>query len=962
MDTQTPTDVRGYCDLLTAASVEGWAYDPAVPNQPLVMQVLIDGRRICSVTCDLARDDVVAAGYSSCKVGFYVAIPPTLQKDRDHVLEFRSLDGSPISLQDRFGPKRSWTLPKANTDPAPAKPRDIIVGNLDSVDEHEVRGWAYAKSAANVPVALDVFIDDEFQSLVTCDVDRADVGQAGHPNSKVGFVTRVPSQYFDGHPHILSIRSQKHESWRFETSQGDRGAQQRFCFSGQITDGHVDGLRDGAVRGWVFRHDIRTDTKSGGLQVLVTMQGHPVAQITAHGSRWDVAEAHDCDPNCGFAFYPPAQLVAGRTVEFDFRVIPGGHVLGGSPIRVNFPSLETVAAIRDMQEVTDKIFAELWLLRARLRRMAPTETYTVEHYDPWARQYQKALAAAPDRLDGLLPADGSPPPLISIVCPVFRPRLPDFIAAVQSVRAQSYTHWELIIVDDASKSLELTACIAAFREQDKRIKAVTQKKNSGISGATNAALARAKGRYVAFLDHDDLLATRAIEFMLAAALRTGAQMLYSDEDKIDDQDQFSEVNFKPDWNYRLMLAVNYVCHLLFVDRSLLQEAGPFRTACDGAQDHDIVLRLSELVRHDRIVHVPEVLYHWRKTPASTAASRKSKTYTVAAGMHAIQDHLDRKRLTGRAHSPRGITCFEIDWQIAREPAITIIIPYRDHIDMTRACLKALWANTDYANYRIVLVDNWSTSEVAFAFAAEMQQRDGVSVMRIEEPFNFSRLNNLAVAASRGDLVLFMNNDVFVSNPKWLRAMVGEMLADPRVGIVGNKLLYPSGRVQHGGVILGVGGVADHAHKGLPADDPGYVARAISAQDMSAVTAACMLCRRTAFEAVGGFDEQDLQVAFNDVDLCLKVGKAGYRVIWTPSSVAEHRESLSRGDDMRPEHQARFFSENEIMVRRWQEVLSADRFYHRAFSRLSGMFSDLATPSVAECSADSLVRDDPVEPQ
>ena len=761
----------------------------------------------------------------------------------------------------------------------------------------------------------------------------------------VGFTALVPTQYFDGNSHVLEIGTQRDDLRRFETNQGNGRARQVFNIPAHVIVGQVDGLRNGAVGGWVFRRDRGTDAKSGSLQVLVTMQGQPVAQITARGSRADVAAAHGCDPNCGFAFYPPAQLVAGRTVEFDFRVIPGGHALTGSPVRVNFPSLETVAAIRDLQEATDKIFADLWLLRDRLRRMAPSEIYTVDYYDPWARQYQMALATAPDRLDGLLSPYASPP-LVSIVCPAHKPRLSDFVAAVESVRAQTYPNWELIIVDDASRSADLTKSIVAFRDQDKRIKAVTLKTNRGISGATNAGLARAKGRYVAFLDHDDLLAGRAIEFMLAAALRTGAQMLYSDEDKIDDDGIFSEVNFKPDWNYRYLLALNYVCHLLMVERAELDKIGPFRSACDGAQDHDIIIRLSEVIPHDRIVHVPEVLYHWRKSPASTAASGASKTYAVAAGTRAVQDHLDRKGIAGRVHSPRGITCFEIDWTIAREPPITVIIPYREHVGMTRACLEALWANIDYANYQTVLVDNWSTSDEAFSFAAEMRNRRGVAVLRVEEAFNYSRLNNLAVESSGGELLLFMNNDVFVSDPAWLGAMVGEMLADPSVGIVGNKLLYPSGRVQHGGVILGVGGVADHAHKGLTADDPGYVARAICAQELSAVTAACMLCRRSAFEAVGGFDEMDLQVAFNDVDLCLKVGKAGYRVIWTPRSVAEHRESLSRGNDMQADRRARFLHENETMIRRWKGVLSEDRFYHHAFLRQSGTFSDLTAPSLA----------------
>jgi GT2 family glycosyltransferase len=946
----TTGDVIGYCDAVNMTSIEGWAYDQAAPDVPLVMEVLIDGNCIGSVRCDLIREDVSGTGYSKQqRVGFYVAVPADLQDDVDHVIRFRHSDGRPIALRDPPSDevRQSWVLPKLVRLPRRSSKVSVILGCLDAADEAGAHGWAYDRVRPDVPVVLDIFIDNVFLSSVLCDIERVDLVAAGHLTSKAGFRAEIPARYFDGRRHDLEVRSQQADPRRFETNQGEGGARETFEFPAHVIVSQVEGLRNGAVHGWVFRHDRSIDTKSGGLQVLVTMQGHPIAQITASGFRGDVASAHGCDANCGFAFYPPKQLITGRTVELTFRVIPGSHVLSGCPVRVNFPSFEMAAAIQDLQETTEKIFADLWLLRDRLRRMVPRETYTVEYYDPWARQYQKALTAAPDQLEGLLPTDGSLLPLVSIVCPAYKPRLTDFVAAVESVRAQTYTNWELIIVDDASGSTELTACITAFARRDKRIKALSLKRNRGISGATNAAIARARGRYVALFDHDDLLTARALEFMLAAALRTGAQLLYSDEDKIDDDGVFSEPNFKPDWNHRLLLALNYVCHLLLVERAQLVRVGPFRSECDGAQDHDIILRLSEVIPHDKIVHVPEVLYHWRKTPASTAASGKSKTYTVAAGIRAIQDHLDRQRLAGRVHSPRDTTCFEVDWEIADKPSITIIIPYREHVDMTRACLEALWANTDYPNYQVVLVDNWSTSDEALAFAAEMKGRDGVSMLRIEEPFNYSRLNNLAVAASRGDLLLFMNNDVFVSDPAWLSAMVGEMLADPLVGIVGNKLLYPNGRVQHGGVILGVGGVADHAHKGLAANDPGFVSRAICAQEMSAVTAACMLCRRSVFDAVDGFDEEDLKIAFNDVDLCLKVGKAGYRVIWTPRSVAEHRESLSRGDDMRPDQQARFFQENEIMTMRWQRALSEDKFYHRAFSRLSGVFTDLGIPSTAD---------------
>jgi GT2 family glycosyltransferase len=933
----------GYCDRVSPTSVEGWAYDPAMPDTPLVMEVFIDGSHIFSVECNRARYD--ANGNPSKSVGFQVMVPAMFRDGASHEIEFRTRDGSPIALRGATGVQECWTLPAAGIPQQPSAGSSVIFGNLDPIQEHGAFGWAYDRDKPDHPVTLDFLVDGVFLASITCDGERPDVAAAGHPTSRLGFKVEVPSRYFDDLQHVMEVRTRPDDTRSFHTPQGHGGGWQTFRFPARNVIGQVDGLRDGAVRGWVYFHDRKTNTKSGGLKVLVTMQGQPVGQVTANGFRGDVANAFGCDPNCGFTFSPPSEIVAGRTIDLSFKVIPGNHALAGSPVSVSFPSMETLATIRELYDATEKIFTETWLLRDRLRRLKTKETYPLGNYDSWAREYQKLLAAAPNQLHGLL-AEHDAGPLVSIICPAYKPRIKDFMAAVESVLAQSYRNWELIIADDASGSPELTACIQAFAKRDTRIKAVHLRENQGISGATNAAMAVAKGSYVALFDHDDLLASRAIEFMLAAALRTGALMLYSDEDKIDDSGSFSDGHFKPDWNYRLLLSINYICHLLLVERSQFDKVGVFRKECDGSQDHDMVLRLSEVIPHDKIVHVPEVLYHWRKTPASTAASGKSKSYTVAAGIRAIQDHLDRLGLPGSAKSPRDITCFEIEWQIAKEPEVTILIPYRDHIGMTRTCLEAIWANTDYENYKIILIDNWSTSNEAFLFADEMNAREGVRILRIEEPFNYSRLNNLAAEKTNSDFLLFLNNDVVVSNPKWLRALVGEMLADPRVGIVGSKLYYPGGLIQHGGVIIGAGGVADHAHKGLTMDEPGYFARSISAQDLSAVTAACLLCRRKAFDEVGGFDEKELQVAFNDVDLCLKVGAAGYRIIWTPGSEAEHRESISRGDDMRPDHQARFFHEHHVMMTRWKGSIAADGFYHRVFSRNSAPFTNLDPPSLA----------------
>ena len=931
--------IDGFCDYFGATCIEGWAYDISTPGDPLVMELCIDGVSVDQVRCDLLREDVIAAGLSVDRVGFCVALPSFVLDGSQHVIEFHNLDGSVISLKTAEGTRQSWVFPQAAGYPEISDEVPIVVGSLDEIQDSGVHGWAYDPDEPDVPVVLHVLVDGLFVESILCNLERPDVMSAGHLTSSVGFNFKIPHQYLDGCSHILEICPPTDRLKRLRFAAYEGPVMKEFKFPRFVAVGQVDGLRNGAVRGWAFVFDRVANAKMGGQQILVSIQGHPVAQIVAREFRADVASAHASDPNCGFSFFPPSKMVAGRTVEFQFKIIPGGHLLAGSPALINFPSMETVEIIQNITAEVDQLFTKMWLLRDRLRKLSPNETYTIENYNIWAQQYQKYLAAAPGQLDKLLPVD-APAPLVSVICPIYKPRIHDFLAAVESVRGQTYPYWELILVDDASGSAELTKNISEFSKADSRIKSITLKKNSGISGATNVAIDHAKGDYIALFDHDDLLVSRALEFMLAAALKTGAGMLYSDEDKIDDDGIFSEPNFKPDWNYRLLLAQNYVCHLLLVRRDYFEKVGPFRKECDGAQDHDIIIRLSEVIPHDQIAHVPEVLYHWRKTPMSTAASGKSKTYTVNAGIRAIQDHLDRKKISGKVHSPREITCFEIEWKLNREPKITIIIPYREHVSMTLECLNSIFECTKYNNYDIILVDNWSTSDEALEFAEIMKSRAGITVLRVEEPFNYSRLNNIAVEKSSGELLLFMNNDVFVSDPNWLRAMVGELEADDRVGIVGAKLFYPTGLVQHGGVILGVGGVADHAHKGLTMDDPGYVARAICAQELSAVTAACLLCRRAAFEEVGGFDEHDLMVAFNDVDLCLKVGKAGYRIIWTPNAIAEHRESLSRGDDMRPDQQSRFFHENEIMMTRWKQEISQDRFYHRFFSKKSGIFNDV----------------------
>ncbi len=937
----------GYIDKIDPGAIIGWLRPTDAIPAGSIIQVRIDDGPASLIDASLYRQDVEQAGFAEANVGFHFPIPPSFHDGLEHSVSFHSLSGEALALMNPSTQLISHiiTLPPHGTEATPepevpAEPRyEAIHVVLDGITEDGVSGWAYSETDPLTPLSLDLNIDGLFCGSTLCSQRRDDVLQAGYPTAIVGFAHPIPAMFFDGQPHYVSFGSRPGSYVMLANADIYGPLGPRFTFAPTRIVGQVDGLHGGAVRGWVFTHHLTTDTRIGGLQVLVTWQGQPVAQITASQFRADVGEAFKADPNCGFAFVAPAELAARGRAELRFTVIPGGLELTGSPYIAEFPSREAYRRVMQLTTLADQLFTQMWALRAEIKALMPAEQHSLENYDGWARLYYAELAARPMLA---LPRT----PLVSIICPAYRPRMSDFDAAIASVRGQTYANWELIIVDDASQSAELDASIAAHVASDRRIRSHRCEVNGGISIATNTGLDLVQGEYVAFFDHDDLLQPRALEFMIEAALRTGARLLYCDEDKIDDTGTYSEPNLKPDWNFRYLLAINYICHLVVAERSLIEQVGLLRRECDGAQDHDFLIRLGEITPARQIHHVPEILYHWRKTPQSTASSGAVKPYTVAAGIRAISDHLARRGIDAEVSSPLRITQFAITWKLHREPKVSILIPYREQIGMTTLCLDALRGLTTYANYEIVLMDNWSTSDEALAFAIDQAAIPNTRVMRIEEKFNYSRINNLAAATCDGEFLLFLNNDVVVSDPTWLTQLVGEAMASSDIGIVGCKLHYPNGLIQHGGVVLGVGGVADHAHRGLTVNTPGYVARACMPQDMSAVTAACLLCRREAFEGVGGFDEIQLQVAFNDVDLCLKIGRAGYRVIYAAGIIAEHRESLSRGSDLKPEHQARFFHENKVMETRWGDLLAHDPHYSRHFSRRGGVFADLRMIDVA----------------
>ncbi|WP_419727776.1 glycosyltransferase family 2 protein [Lichenicola sp.] len=827
------------------------------------------------------------------------------------------------------------------------------MGYVDAFVGGVAKGWAVNTRAPTEPTRLHVLIDRQEVGVVVCDQLREDVQQAlGHPTGRLGFNFTLPDSYVDGNPHTLSFRfgdraivpqldpansAVLHEEYEFTLHR-------LYEFQS-----FLDGMKQGALRGWVQRVDPRSQLRAGGCHILVTANGMRVAQVKADRYRGDVAAALGGDPNCGFEIILPNSFRKGGQQTFRFIVTPDDIELAGSPLTTTMVDDQLEARLLDIQSKVERLHGEITRLRADISDVVPKPTYNLGDYDRWARRYYDRLRArvSSDRAHDAAAGNRVATPLVSILCPTYKPMMSDFTAAVDSVLAQTYGNWELIIVDDGAKSPEIAARIRKYCEQDPRIRAITLKKNLGISGATNAGLAEVRGDYVAFFDHDDLLVDVAIELMVNAALRTGARMLYSDEDKIDQAGYFLEPNLKPDYNYRYLLGCNYICHLLFVEAKTLAAVGELRATYDGAQDHDLILRLVEQIPATEVHHVPEVLYHWRKTPNSTAVNIGNKGYAIDAGVQAVSDHLERRGIPAKVSSIRGLTLYGIEWLQKLQPSVSIIIPFKDQVDTTQACLDALLEHTDYKAFDIVLVNNWSVTREAADFCKRVSKLKRVRVLTVEEDFNYSRLNNLATQDNKADFFFFMNNDVFVNDPDWLKTVVGEALSSADIAVVGGKFLYPNDTIQHAGVVVGPAGVAAHVHRGAPLTDYGYIGRALLSHEVSAVTAAGMLIRADVFRQVGGFDEEHLKVAYNDVDLCLKVCDAGYRIVWCAEFVAYHHESLSRGSDDRPEHEARFYAETQTMQERWGENARyrRDPFYSKHFTVDRQPFFDLVDPAV-----------------
>ncbi|MCQ8240696.1 glycosyltransferase family 2 protein [Rhizosaccharibacter radicis] len=835
---------------------------------------------------------------------------------------------------------------------APVTASTRFNGYFDRYESGRASGWATDLAAPDQGVTLTALVDGREVASVPCDGPRPDVQAAlSLPSPLVAFAFDLPDEFLDGKPRKISFRLPDGSVLPHMGAEGLASLQPHLEIADQppvAVQGNVDGLVHNALRGWVLRKVGRSGTAHARCDVLITCENVKIAQLRADRFRRDVGNVLGCDPNCGFEFQIPHAFQKSYPQKFRVFLLPEMLELDNSPFETatvsNFLEGKLVSISNDMS----RLYSDIERLRREITALLPSQGYNINDYDRWARRYYENLRArvAAERRQLRERGELPPEPFVTVMVPTYKPLLSDFVAAIDSVIAQTYENWELVIVDDGSKSREVSDKIDEYCARDKRIRCIRSKRNVGIARATNVAMEAAKGEWTVFFDHDDLLVDVALEVMIRRAQQTGAKLLYSDEDKIDQAGYFLEPNFKPDWNYRYVLGCNYVCHLTVIETATMRKVGLLKKEYDGAQDHDFILRCSEILAPSEILHVAEMLYHWRITPNSTAADVSKKGYAVDAGVRAVADHLKRKGQVAEVQSINGLTIYGVRWIPQSTPRVSIIIPFRDQIETTRECVASLLENTRYENYEIVLVDNWSTSDEAKSFVADIADMDNIRVLRVVEEFNYSRLNNLATAGNEAEFFVFMNNDVFVTDEDWLERILGEALSDEKIGIVGGKFLYPNKTVQHAGVVVGTHGVAAHIHLGIPDDDYGYIGRARLSQDLTCVTAACMLIRASVFRQVGGFDEEHLKVAYNDVDLCLKVFDNGYRIVWCADFVADHHESLSRGSDMRPDQEARFFREQQTMYERWggKPFFRNDPYFNRNFSKVDRLFYDLEDPA------------------
>ena len=662
------------------------------------------------------------------------------------------------------------------------------------------------------------------------------------------------------------------------------------------------------------------------IEITVTDEKkEPVDAIVTWAARPDVGLAKYGDPKAGHVgifLEIPFRGQHLATVHFKEKNAQG-NVISEQSLPLN-PAL--IAARKFLKESKAQYVSTKKSLIWLKKKLTGNE---YADYDTWLR----IMRVSRQELFAQRKTKFSYAPKFSVVVPLYHTPAKFLKDLVRSMMYQSYANWELCLVNASPEDVHLTSLLENWAMRDKRIRVIRLEKNLGIAQNTNAGIAASTGEFIAFLDHDDFLEPDAL-FCYADALNKDKtiDVFYSDEDKTDEYAaHYFYPHFKSDFNIDLLHANNYMCHFLAVRKSLVDTVGGLNEKFDGAQDYDFVLRLTENTK--KIYHCPRILYHWRCSNQSTAASQGNKMYAIHAGKAALNAHYKRLGWNARAQEGAVDGWYQTKFTLKEEPLVSILIPNKDHTDDLDVCLNSFFERADYQNYEFIIIENNSVLPETFAYYEKIEkEHDNVKVVYWEAGFNYSAINNFGFKFAKGDYIMLLNNDVELITPDIFQSMLGFCMR-PEVGIVGAKLLYNDHTVQHAGVLVGAGGLADHVFKGIHEDDPGYMGRAISSQDVSAVTAACLLVKRSVYEEVGGL-EDEFQVAFNDVDFCLKVRKAGYLIVYDADVKLFHYESKSRGMEDTTERFIRFGNEMMLLNSKW-DILSTfvDPYYNPNLSYL-----------------------------
>lgn len=542
-------------------------------------------------------------------------------------------------------------------------------------------------------------------------------------------------------------------------------------------------------------------------------------------------------------------------------------------------------------------------------------------------KYRLAVAPTEEELSRQWKENFQYAPLISIVVPLYKTPEKYLGQLVKSVQSQTYGNWELCLSDGSGKDSPLEKYLSRLESQEPRVKVVRNSGQLQISKNTNVALQAASGEFIAFADHDDLLSEDALyECVKALQKEPETELIYSDEDKVSmNGKHYFQPHFKSDYNPDLLCSMNYFCHLVVVKKKLLEKAGMLDAAFDGAQDYDFVLRCTE--HTDKIFHIPKVLYHWRAHENSTAENPESKRYAFEAGKRAVQAHLDRLKIPATVEMGEYPGLYRVHYQWKEQPLVSILIPNKDHVEDLDKCIQSIEQRSNYRNYEFIIIENNSELPETFEYYKRLEaENKKARVVYWEKGFNFSAINNFGAGFAKGEYLLLLNNDTEMIGPDCLWELLGPCMRED-VGITGARLYYEDGTIQHAGVVIGFGGIAGHTFIGFDKEANGYFSRIICAQNYSAVTAACMMTKKSVYQEVGGLTE-DLVVAFNDIDYCMKVKKFGKLIVYNPYAELYHYESKSRGLEDSPQKQERYYKEMKYFVTKWQEFMDqGDPYYN-----------------------------------